>query len=181
MYFIALVLPPELDQKVLKYKTWIFEKYGCAVGLKSPAHITLIAPFWMEEEQEVGLIKDIENFSGRKAFEISTRQFSSFKPRTIFIQPEYSKELENLKREMDAYFGERKEYKIVKDNRPFHPHITIATRDLRKKDFAEAWVYFTEKEFPAKWMAESISLLRHNQKKWEVIYTSHFKDLSETT
>lgn len=179
MYFIALVLPPELDQQVLKYKTWMFEKFGCTVGLKSPAHITLIAPFWMEETKENELIGDIEKFTGRKEFEISTKHFSSFRPRTIFIEPESCKDLENLKREMDHYFGQKEDYKMVKDNRPFHPHITIATRDLRKKDFGEAWQHFAEKEFPAHWSVEGISLLRHNKKKWEVIHTSHFKDLSE--
>ena len=60
------------------------------------------------------------------------------------------------------------------DNRPFHPHITIATRDLFKKSYYEAWDYFSKKEFTASWMAEGISLMKHNKKNWDVIYTSRF-------
>ncbi|MGZ3924768.1 MAG: hypothetical protein ACXVBJ_13435, partial [Flavisolibacter sp.] len=58
MYFIAIVLPPRLNEKVLKYKTMMLEKYNCKVGLKSPAHITLVPPFWMEEEKEGRLVSD---------------------------------------------------------------------------------------------------------------------------
>ena len=51
MYFIAIVLPDELNKKVLKWKNFMHDKFGCKVGLKSPAHITFIPPFWMHEER----------------------------------------------------------------------------------------------------------------------------------
>ena len=45
MYFNALVLPEQLDKKILTYKSWMADKYNCKVGLKSPAHITIVPPF----------------------------------------------------------------------------------------------------------------------------------------
>ena len=52
MYFVAIVLPSHLNEKLLAYKQLMLEKYNCKVALKSPAHITLVPPFWMEEEKE---------------------------------------------------------------------------------------------------------------------------------
>ena len=178
MYFIALVLPPHLNEKVLKYKNMMLEKYNCKVGLKSPAHITLVPPFWMAEEKEEQLINDISSLSNElSSFHIATNNFSVFKPRTIFIAPEANDELNKAKKEIDDFFKNNSFYNIKIDSRPFHPHITIATRDLYKKSFYEIWPWFAERKFIEKWTAEGISLLRHNKKNWDVIYTSQFKNL----
>ncbi len=175
MYFIAIVLPGDLNKKVLKWKNLLHEKYGCKVGLKSPAHITFIPPFWMEQEKEQQLIKDIDAISSSSQhFTIVTNNFSAFKPRTIFVDVIMNEELRLLKAAINKFFLQT-DYKIKIDTRPFHPHITIATRDLRKKDFHEAWALFETNKFKAEWEANGLSLLRHNQKNWNVIHTSTFE------
>jgi 2'-5' RNA ligase len=178
MYFIALVLPPSLNEKILSYKNFMLEKFSCKVGLKSPAHITLIPPFWLEEEKEEQLLSDVESLSrGISPFPIATDNFSAFKPRTIFIDVKQSKELSQAKTITDNFFKKKEDAKIKIDHRPFHPHITIATRDLHKKAFQEAWPVFENKKFEEEWVATGISVLRHNKKNWDVIQTSQFKDL----
>ncbi len=175
MYFIAIVLPGELNKKVLKCKNYMHEKYGCKVGLKSPAHITFIPPFWMEQEKEQQLIADIDAISSSaQPFTVATNNFSAFKPKTIFVDVVVNEELRSLKAAIDKFFSQV-DYKIKIETRPFHPHITIATRDLRKKDFHEAWALFETKKLKAEWEANGLSLLRHNQKDWNVIHTSTFK------
>lgn len=176
MYFVAIVLPPHLDEKVLKYKTMMLEKYNCKVGLKSPAHITLIPPFWMEEEKEEQLIKDITSLSNSlQPFALSTNNFSAFRPRTIFIALSESEKLNEVKKRTDDFFKSNQFYPLKIDTRPFHPHITIATRDLFKKSFYEIWPWFEAKEFKEEWEVSGISLLRHNKKNWDVIFTSQFQ------
>lgn len=175
MYFLALVLPPHLDEKVLGYKKEMQEKYGCKVGLKSPAHITLVPPFWMEEEKEAALENNMEQLAATlPEFSLSTADFSAFKPRTIFVAVAESDALQALKTKTDAFFR-RSDYKMKFENRPFHPHITIATRDLHKKDFAEAWPLFQSKEFRETFGAAGISLLKHNGRTWDVVYTAPFQ------
>jgi 2'-5' RNA ligase len=178
MYFIAMVLPAHLNEKVLKYKNMMLEKFNCKVGLKSPAHITLVPPFWMEEEKEESLISDVENLSSQiKPFPVVTNNFSAFIPRTIFIQPVLTEELNKAKQAVDDVFRNNAFYNIKIETRPFHPHITIATRDLYKKSFHEIWPWFAEKEFKEEWMVEGISILKHNKKNWDVVYTSQFKNI----
>lgn len=176
MYFIAIVLPPHLNEKVLKYKNMMLEKYNCKVGLKSPAHITLVPPFWMEEEKESRLVSDLDNVCKQlQPFTVSTNNFSAFKPRTIFIDPVVTDELSRVKQAVDEFFEDNSFYSIKIETRHFHPHITIATRDLYKKSFNEIWPWFAEKEFREEWVAEGISILRHNKKNWDVAHTSQFQ------
>jgi 2'-5' RNA ligase len=177
LYFIAIVLPPELDEKILHYKHRMAEKYDCRVGLKSPAHITIIPPFWMEEEKEAQLIADLGQLSQLQPFPIATANFSAFPPRTIFVALSPNEALNELKKSVDSFFAGHPGYKIETETRGFHPHITIATRDLRKKFFQEAWGFYEDKKFQENWTAEGLSLLRHNKKNWDVVHTSQFKDL----
>jgi 2'-5' RNA ligase len=177
MYYIAIVLPYQLDEKVKKLKQYMFDKYNCKVGLKSPAHITIMPPFWEQPEKEADLIQDLDHLSDSLyQFQLETAGFSAFKPRTIFIAVKQNEHLNRVKKQTDDFF-DNKDYKIKKENRLFHPHITIATRDLFKKDFAEAWPYFENMKFEESWMAEGLSLLRHNKKNWDVIHTSQFKKI----
>jgi 2'-5' RNA ligase len=175
MYFIAIVLPTQLNEKVLKHKQMMLDKYNCKVGLKSPAHITLLPPFWMEDEKEESLISDIDSLNNRfQPFLISTNNFSAFRPRTIFIALSPNENLNEVKAATDAHFKTNSFYNIKIDTRPFHPHITIATRDLYKKSFHEIWPWFAEKEFLEEWTIDGSSILRHNKKNWDVIHTSQF-------
>lgn len=173
MYFIALVLPHPLNEKVLKYKQMMLDRYNCKVGLKSPAHITLVPPFWMEDEKEEQLIADINSLSNHlHPFSIATNNFSAFKPKTIFIALTPNEELNEVKKATDDLFKNNSFYNIKIETRPLHPHITIATRDLFKKSFHEIWPWFAEKKILEEWTAEGISILKHNKKNWEVIHTS---------
>lgn len=176
MYFTAVVLPPELNSDILKLKKWAQEGWGCKVGLKSPAHITLLPPFWMDEKWEPDFIKDLDLLCHPlSSFPISTNNFSAFKPRTIFIDVVVDEPLRRLKQQTDLYFKERPHYGAKIDTRSFHPHITIATRDLRKSAFAEAWPQVAQQVFKETFTATGTGLLRHNGRAWDVIHTSLFK------
>lgn len=175
MYFLALVLPPDLNEKIHYWKKYMFDKHLCKVGLKSPAHITVIAPFWMEENLEDQLIIDVDKLSADlQPLTIATNNFSAFKPRTIFAAVKENKELEELKIKTDEFFKQSGQYQMTFENRPFHPHITIATRDLFKRSFYEAWPVFEKEILQEEWEATGLSVLKHNKKTWEVIYTSRF-------
>lgn len=174
MYFIALVLPVHLDEKILVYKKWMHENYGCRVGLKSPAHITLVPPFWLQAESEESVRLTIEIISANtNSFNLETDNFSCFGVRTIFIAVAENEALQALKKNTDNRFRTTG-LNIKLDSRPFHPHITIATRDLHKRDFAEAWNFFQHKKFTEPFEANGLSLLKHNGKIWDVVFTAPF-------
>jgi 2'-5' RNA ligase len=176
MYSIALVAPADIDRQVLKWKTWMKEKFDCSVAFKSPAHITLVPPFWMPSELEYDLEASLNVFSAlRSSFTIRLMDFSHFKPRVIFVNVVPDGRLTRLHIELNAFLLQENKYPLEKEERSFHPHVTIATRDLHKKAFYEAWEHFNEKKYQAEWPLSAISLMKHDKKKWDVINTSHFK------
>ena len=177
MYFIAIVAPEDINQQVLKWKFFFKERYECSVALKSPAHITIIPPFWMNEERENDLINSIREFSITKTkFEITLQNFAAFQPKVIFVDVAKSEVLNGLYQSFADFIISQNKFPIKKEERPFQPHVTLATRDLYKKAFLEAWEIFSKKKYEASWIVSGISLLRHNKKNWDVIFTSQYED-----
>jgi 2'-5' RNA ligase len=177
MYFVALLAPPEINEDILRWKKFFKEKFGCTVALKSPAHITLISPFWMKDELENDLIDSIKEFSrAKKKFEVDLKNFDAFKPRVIYVDVINNEKLNNFHESLNHFILNQNKYPVQKEDRPFHPHVTLATRDLYKKAFLEAWEIFSIKKYEATWLVNGISLLRHNKKNWDVIFTSQLED-----
>lgn len=166
MYYIALLAPDEINSEILKWKYFFRDNFGCVAALKSPAHITLTPPFWMKTELENDLINFTTDFSiYRKAFSIRLSNFSVFKPKVIFVDVLKNEKLELLHSDFNNALLQEEKYPLKKDETIFHPHLTLATRDLSKKNFEIAWKIFASKQYEAEWTVAGISLLRHNKKK----------------
>ena len=135
-----------------------------------------VPPFWLKPELENELQNALSEFAVKQNhFPVELRDFSNFKPRVIFVNVMPNQCLVDLQRELCDYLISTARFPLVKDDRPFHPHVTIATRDLHKKSFYEAWKHFKGKKYEAGWMADGITLLRHNKKNWDAIAASQFK------
>jgi 2'-5' RNA ligase len=170
MYFIAILCPPELDKKILQFKNWIKDHFGSVVALKSPAHITLIQPFWLEEILEKNLIDVFSLFKcDLGQLDIQLKGFSFFEKRTIFVSVHEDPALTELKSQTESYFINSFGDAIQKEKRPFCPHVTIANRDLKPGDFDKAWQRFAKTEFWESFSTNKISLLKLENGKWEVI------------
>jgi 2'-5' RNA ligase len=175
LYFLAVVLPDALNAEIKGFKTHMLQEYGCKVALKSPAHITVIPPYWMELELEASLLQDVQALAAPFApFPLKLQHFSAFKPRTLFVAVQPSEQLYRLKMAADDFFTRHTPYKAKPDSHSFHPHVTIATRDLHKKTFAEAWQFYETKHYERSFTATGLSVLRHNQKQWDIIATALF-------
>jgi 2'-5' RNA ligase len=166
LYLIAILPPPEIDLKVSTWKGYMLNRYGCRVAMKSPAHITLIPPFHFKDEQ-AELLKDFlaaftKNATG---FPIELQNFAAFPPRVIFVQVQANEKLAVLKHSLEQEMISNG-YPVKTENRPFHPHVTIANRDLSKQDFPEAWQYFKNLSYKASFKAEAITLLKHDGQTW---------------
>src|SRR6185436_18497531 len=104
----------------------------------------------------------------QQAFLIQLKNFSAFKPRVIYVDVLPEPRLNELKTALETTLLQSNRFPIKKEERPFHPHITIANRDLRKEDFPLAWQHFQQINYEESFMAEAIALLRHNGHVWEI-------------
>lgn len=171
LYFVAVLPEKEVREKVQKIKEEVAEKYGSRASLKSPPHITLYMPFRWQKEREYELHEVLAIIAGSHfAFELHLKNFGAFKPRVIFIDLLSSGELEELQKDIISTF--KRELKLIDkgfEERPFHPHMTIAFRDLKKPMFFKAWnEEFKERVFQKSIIINRLALLKHNGKSWDV-------------
>jgi 2'-5' RNA ligase len=170
MFFIAVICPPEIDKKIQAYKLWMRDRFGCTAALKSPAHITLIPPFWLHNEKEQRLIDTVHCFQSQiQSFKIHLQQFSHFSNRVIFAAVQENHQLGSLRKAVEDHFIVPFHEDIKPDDRPFHPHVTIANRDIKPGDFNKAWEHFKRKSFDEQFEVKTISLLKLTPGKWNVI------------
>ncbi len=175
-YFIAIVPPSPVFEEVLALKNYFKEKYESKAALNSPPHITLHMPFLWKEKKEDLLISSLQDFAAdQKPATIKLSNFSPFPPRVIFINVSANEELNKLQLNLHRFCKAKlnlfnAEYKDI----PFHPHLTLAFRDLKKPMFAEAWSEFKDKTFSASFHLDKITLLKHDGKIWQQFSHFHF-------
>ncbi|WP_424493497.1 RNA 2',3'-cyclic phosphodiesterase [Salinimicrobium sp. GXAS 041] len=170
LYFIAILPDPGLRQRIKKIKEEVKELYNVKKAMKLPAHITLQIPFKFPEEEEERLISSLASFAeDQKAFSVNLTGFGSFPPRVIFLKVENEKPLQLLQERLQDVM---KDF-LLKDEdnkkkKAFHPHITVATRDLDKETFKKAWNEFKKRDFEATFCAKIMVLFRHDGKNWNL-------------
>jgi len=168
LYFVALIPPEPILSEVKGFKEQVATTYNSKAALRSPAHITLHMPFQYREDREEKLWNVFQNFvTTASPFEILQDGFGCFEPRVIYVNVEKSAELDSLR--SDLVKTMRRELNLDNadyKNLPFHPHMTIAFRDLKKTVFPEAWGNFEKLPFKATWKCHSFCLLKHTGKIW---------------
>jgi len=167
-YFIAIIPPDPLSTRIEGLKTSISESYQTKGALRSPAHITLHMPFLWNEAKEQRLEDALKEFKFTpEKIQIVLTGFESFPPRVVFIAVEESEPLRNLQRNLFRHCKVKLNlFNANYKDRPFHPHITLAFRDLKKDKFEALWNSLKDQPFQATFEATAISLLKHDGERW---------------
>lgn len=173
-YFLAIVIPEPLFGKIEEIKQQLYTDHELKGALRSPAHITLHRPFTWKEEKENALIERLNTFKFPNEIAIELNNFSFFEPRVIFINVTPNSDLLVLHDRIKNFA--KKELKLlneVNDLRGFHPHVTVAFRDLKKAKFYELRTEFNDKKLFGQFSCKSFCLLKL-EKTWEVLKTFNF-------
>jgi len=168
LYFLAIIPDSKTCEDIMSFKEMSAELFDSKASLRSPPHITLHMPFkWKESKEEI-LLQKLNSFQFENdPFEVNLRGFDGFTPKVIFVDVEENEPLGQLQKELVTHV--RKELYILNadyKDRPFHPHITVAFRDLRKARFEEAKTHFSAIKYESTFEVNGFHLLKHDGKKW---------------
>jgi 2'-5' RNA ligase len=170
LYFVAIVPPSPIYEEAIEQKMYFKTKYNSKASLNSPPHITLHMPFRWVEKNEDELASHLEKFAQEnESINVKLNGFSSFPPKVIFINVEITPQLEMLQRNLEKHF--KRQMNLFNANykeQAFHPHLTLAFRDLKKPNYQRAWEEFVDKNYQAEFLAHKIALLKHSGSVWEV-------------
>ncbi|NRB52236.1 MAG: 2'-5' RNA ligase family protein [Saprospiraceae bacterium] len=168
LFFIAVLPPAEIQEEVTAFKEYAATEFNSKHALRSPPHITLIPPFrWASSERDK-LIRFLEGFTfSPSTIALTLENFDCFAPRVIFVDVNAELLLQQmqvqLKTEIAQHLG-------IEHKGPFgfHPHMTIAFRDLVEDVFQTAWAYFSTQSYLRTFAVQELTLLKHHQKGWQV-------------
>lgn len=176
-FFIALIPPENVQEEATKIKEYFKENYNSKAALKSPPHVTLQSPFEWDIEDLPKLIQELNFFSeSQELFSMTLNGFAAFKPRVIYIDVVKTPELLSIQKQLMSHLESSLNIvHQVSQNRPFAPHLTVAFRDLTKKNFYQAWPEFEDREIHFNFTMNKLTLLIHNGRKWEIYQDFYFK------
>lgn len=171
LYFIAIVLPEDLQTEVTAFKHHIAQTWGPRHALRSPPHITLQPPFAWPDQRLPALQDCLRAFAaGQKCFYVHLKNFDAFPPRVIFVKPAANPGLEKLFSRLTAELEAKLGWKDARNERPFHAHVTIAHRDLEAGQFPAVWQYFKGQTYERVFAADNICLLKLVEGSWQVLH-----------
>jgi 2'-5' RNA ligase len=180
LYFIAVIPPREIADEVTAFKQVFADQYQSKAALRSPAHITLVSPFKVGEAQYDDLLTWFSCLEPPVSkFGQELKDFGMFanKRPVIFINPILNGSLPALQKWVEE---EAIAAKFVpphsQPQRDFHPHMTVAFKDLLPHRFREAWPFFAQKSYDRMFEVSDIHLLQHDGKEWKSIANIRLPD-----
>ncbi|HAA30582.1 MAG TPA: 2'-5' RNA ligase [Cyanobacteria bacterium UBA8553] len=169
-FFIALLPPEEIQDYAKEIQQYFEQKYDSRRALRSPPHITLQPPFEWQLDSLSVLEESLSRFvCDRSSIPITLSGFSTFAPRVIYINVLKTPELLTLQADLMAYLEASLEIvDATSKHRPFAPHMTVASGDLKRQNFNFAWREFQHRPLQFEFTAVNLTLLIYNGQCWNV-------------
>lgn len=168
LYFIAILPPAEIQEEITAFKNNIAESWGPRHALRSPPHITLQPPFAWPDQRLSELQACLRDFAAKQTrFYVQLKNFGAFPPGVVFVQPVLSKELAGIYTNLIQCLQTELGFTDTRNQRSFHPHMTIAHRDVDAAVFPDIWRQFKGMPYERVFRAELISLLKLHEGKWK--------------
>ncbi|HLT06983.1 MAG TPA: 2'-5' RNA ligase family protein [Cyclobacteriaceae bacterium] len=160
-YFIAIVPEGNLQQQATDLKLMLKDKFNLKYALRSPAHVTLKMPFLWNEAKEERLCASLEPFfATQSAFGLNFSGIGNFGERVIYIKVKKNGLLSKLQSELAWLCQRELNQKQELSDYAYHPHMTVAFKDVKKKHFPEYLEAVKAIGFSGKMQVEKVTLLK---------------------
>lgn len=162
LYFVGILPPADIQQEVTAFKQQALERFRASHALASPPHITLLPPF---KSTRTDFSVFGEFVTEHKPMEVKLNGFDRFDQRVIFVNVQPNDALMTLQKDLQLYANYH--LGIEPDYQPFHPHMTVAFKDLKRPLFPDAFAYFSAQSYDRTFTASEITLFAYNGKTWD--------------
>lgn len=166
---IALLPSAEISATVRGEQQYIADEFGPKHALRTPPHITIIPPIQLDGTEE----KQLWKIAGAvalesKSFQIKLNGYGTFRQGVVFINMSVPEELTALYKSWRKQLMASMPHVLNKyPDRPYHPHLTLAHRDVTPQQFKEMWKYYADRKYKSTFEVNSFWVLKHVGKGWE--------------
>ena len=163
-----MIVPAPHSDAINRLQHRVHTAYHSGAALRSPPHITLRSPFRLALDQVQCLKQVLTEFATKHVpFSVELCGFGCFPPRVVFVRVIENQILFSIQRDLIKTLAQNQIASSSEPTfHPFHPHITIAFRDLTQRHFNSLWGEVEHKSFSGRFTASSITLLGHDGKSW---------------
>ncbi|WP_432916601.1 2'-5' RNA ligase family protein [Treponema socranskii] len=171
-HFIGVLVPENLLVPLEACRAWMRARFGCKSGQGTPLHITLVPPFYLDENfSERNLLKTLAEAASawgakRQTLCCAVNGFGAFSSRTIFAHVEPSSEWTALRTLVYDSLLAKCPGTAKRDMRTFVPHITLANRDIPPGAIEDALSYFDSLDLHESFDVRSITLFAMRGGTW---------------
>jgi 2'-5' RNA ligase len=167
LYLVALLPPEPVFSQISAFKQEVHELTGSRNAIRLPPHITLVPPLRQPDEFEAKCTAALAGFvATQTSFPVALQDFAWFGSRTLFVRPTEDAALKAFHAALMSWC-ETHLPEVQPENRPFTPHLTLATRDLPAAQIPALRQLFGGRAYAATFMAQSLTLFRHNGQQWQ--------------
>lgn len=167
LFYFSILLPGDLSTRVKAFQLDFARRFQSERALRQWPHITVIPPFKMalsRFQQLEDRVQEVQVKSDK--FTIDLKDFGAFPKRVIFIEPVFQPQLfvlnERLNEKIEDIIDSQRDY------REYHPHVTLAYRDLSEDHFEAAWKEYSRMKFEASFSVSSVFLMKMEEGRWKV-------------
>ncbi|NJO41138.1 MAG: 2'-5' RNA ligase family protein [Cyanobacteria bacterium CRU_2_1] len=168
-FFIALMPPDEIQDYANQAIEALSDRYHTRTA-KAPPHITLQPPFLWQPDATQQLEMRVNEFARRQAIvPVTLSGFGAFAPRVLYINVLKTPELLTLQANLMNYLEET--LGIVDPTtkqRGFSPHLTIASRNLTRQTFKQAWADLQTRHVEFEYVSDRLTLLIYDGHCWHI-------------
>jgi 2'-5' RNA ligase len=169
LFFLALLPPQEIRDELRKWQHWTAKEFQVRAALGSPPHITIYPPVRWPLAALSAWKNSLNRFSrNHTQFSVTIHGFNHFGKEVVFADVEQSPPLMNFQKSFLKYWMESLGAKCPKHADSYHPHITLAFRNLTPASFKGIWDKFGPLPYTRQFKAEEMVLLKHQPTGWEI-------------
>lgn len=167
---IAIIPPQEVYAEVRALQEYIAQTWGPKHALRTPPHITIIPPVSLSSAQTGWLYGMAYAMAGTLTpFQLKLNGFDFFKPRVVYIRPVVSAPLQELHEIwQSALLSKMPHILDTYPPRPYHPHLTLAHKDVTRSQFDLMMNFFNNKTFNANFTVDRFYILSYREQGWEI-------------
>ena len=166
-YFLAIVPEGNFQNQVTELKNEIRDRFQAKFALKSPAHITVKMPFIYNEAKEEKLIEKLREFLDvYEPMAMSIEGVKTFGERVIYLGVNAGADFYKFQKDLITFC--KRELNLIDElsDRNFHPHMTIAFKDIKKSQFQNILSFSSELGLTQVLKESQIVLLKKDEGRW---------------
>ncbi|WAL61628.1 2'-5' RNA ligase family protein [Thermocoleostomius sinensis] len=168
-FFVGLLPPPAIQDYANQVIQDLTDRYRMRTA-KAPPHITLQPPFLWSIDAISRLHSELQTVAQAQApVPIQLSGFGVFAPRVLFINVVKTPELLQLQSTLMAHLKQQLDIvDPVSKQRSFAPHLTVASRNVTRQSFKQAWAELAAQAVEFTFLSDRLTLFLHNGQQWHV-------------